>query len=81
MTKYRKLPVEVEAFRWEAQGLIPEWAKGRVKIDTSCYCCLDIETLEGTMTAREGDWIIQGVHGEVYPCKPDIFAKTYEEVV
>lgn len=39
---------------------------------------LDIETLEGTMTARLGDWIIQGVQGEFYPCKPDIFEQTYE---
>jgi len=41
---------------------------------------LDIETLEGTMHASEGDWIITGVHGEQYPCKPDIFEKTYEPV-
>ncbi len=39
-----------------------------------------IETLEGTMTARPGDWIITGVNGESYPCKPDIFEKTYEPV-
>lgn len=41
---------------------------------------LQIETLEGTMTANPGDWIIKGVNGELYPCKPDIFAKTYEPV-
>ena len=41
---------------------------------------LDIETLEGTMHASVGDWIITGVNGEKYPCKPDIFAKTYEPV-
>lgn len=39
-----------------------------------------IETLEGTMTANVGDWIIKGVKGEFYPCKPDIFAQTYDEV-
>ena len=39
---------------------------------------LDIETLEGTMHASPGDWIITGIHGEQYPCKPDIFAETYE---
>jgi len=39
-----------------------------------------IDTLEGTMTARRGDWIIKGVVGEIYPCKPDIFAATYEPV-
>lgn len=41
---------------------------------------LDIPTLEGTMTARAGDWIIKGVKGEFYPCKPDIFDATYEPV-
>ncbi|GMG78148.1 MULTISPECIES: hypothetical protein [Bacillus] len=39
---------------------------------------MDIETLEGTMKASPGDWIIKGVHGEIYPCKPDIFEKTYK---
>lgn len=41
---------------------------------------MDIGTLEGTMKASPGDWIIKGVHGEIYPCKPDIFEKTYEKV-
>lgn len=41
---------------------------------------LKIETLEGTMTAKPGDWIITGVNGERHPCKPDIFEKTYEPV-
>lgn len=40
----------------------------------------DIYTLEGVMTASPGDWIIRGVQGEYYPCKPDIFEQTYEEV-
>lgn len=40
-----------------------------------------IRTLEGDMIASAGDWIIKGVNGEVYPCKPDIFVKTYEEEV
>ena len=40
---------------------------------------LMIRTLEGDMRASHGDWIIRGVHGEFYPCKPDIFAKTYKE--
>ena len=41
---------------------------------------MDIETLEGTMHANVGDWIITGVNGEKYPCKPDIFEKTYERI-
>lgn len=43
--------------------------------------CLLIPTLEGEMTANIGDWIIEGIKGELYPCKPDIFEKTYEEVL
>ena len=42
---------------------------------------LSINTLEGEMLVNFGDWIIQGVSGEIYPCKPDIFALTYEEVI
>lgn len=41
---------------------------------------LKIDTLEGTMTASPGDWIITGVNGEQYPCKPDVFKKTYQAV-
>lgn len=41
---------------------------------------VEIQTLEGTMRADPGDWIITGVNGEQYPCKPDIFEKTYERV-
>lgn len=41
---------------------------------------MNIETLEGTMKASAGDWIIKGVHGELYPCKPDIFEKTYTPI-
>ena len=42
---------------------------------------LEIETLEGVMKANKGDWIIKGVKGELYPCKPDVFDMTYEEVI
>ena len=41
---------------------------------------MEIETLEGTMKANKGDWIIKGVKGELYPCKPDVFEMTYEKV-
>ena len=46
--------------------------------DDRDYAVWDIKTLEGTMTAEPGDWIIKGVQGELYPCKPDIFRATYE---
>jgi len=48
-------------------------------VEIGIECC-HIHTLEGTMTANIGDYIIKGVNGELYPCKPDIFEKTYEKV-
>lgn len=81
--KFRKKPVVIEAFRFGIDE-IPEWfldelAKGYVSVDKEVTTCA-MDTLEGVMTAREGDYIIQGVKGEVYPCKPDIFSKTYEHI-
>lgn len=80
MRKFRKKPIVVEAFRW-LHDEAPEWwtkAKGvGVSVRTES---LFIPTPEGIMTANRGDYIIQGVKGEIYPCKPDIFELTYEEV-
>lgn len=66
----------------------PQWLLDAVKghtlrpVTPGCtdYAEWEIETLEGTMLATPGDWIIRGVKGEIYPCKPDIFAATYEAV-
>jgi len=90
MPKFRKRPVVVEVIRareaisfadhnWHA---LPVWLraaydKGGVVFHDEG---VDLPTLEGTMTALSEDWIICGVKGEVYPCKPDIFAATYEPV-
>ena len=87
--KYRKKPVVVEAFLLDERGLVGEdwfWdAVSRNDIITHCfgeYCTdpawCEIKTREGTMIARAGDYIIQGVNDEIYPCKADIFEKTYE---
>ena len=82
MEKYRKKPVVVEVVKWtgnnkeEIEEFIPNTLI--VKMDTEDK--LGIGTLEGVMTASKGDYIIKGVHGEYYPCKPDIFEKTYEKV-
>lgn len=78
--KFRKKPVVIEAWQWtEAmdQGLEP-WPPTPVKRvnDSPPH----IETLEGKMFVNVGDWIIKGVKGEYYPCKPDIFEATYEAV-
>lgn len=81
--KYRKKPIEVEAFRFMIDSKVPDWfSNGMVSdmIVPHMNGACDIKTLEGTMRADFGDYIIQGVNGEIYPCKPDIFEKTYEVV-
>lgn len=79
MRKFRKKPVVIEAVQWLGnnhnevtafQGGCAEYEGGKVVI----------QTLEGEMGADVGDWIIKGINGEFYPCKPDIFEKTYVEV-
>ena len=69
----------IEAIQWdgrlETYSQIREWSERRVKFVRDC---LEVETLEGVMVANKGDWIIKGVQGEIYPCKPDIFEQTYE---
>lgn len=79
MARFRKKPVEIDAFQWNGQqpNEWPEWATALVLQDGRD---LFIDTLEGRMRANLGDWIIRGVNGEQYPCKPDIFAKTYDAV-
>lgn len=83
MAKFRKKPVEIEAVRWEggmaAFETVLEWGGGERTVST-LDGQLFIETLEGTMCANIGDWIIRGVQGEIYPCKPDIFEATYDLV-
>ena len=82
MAKYRKKPVEVEAVQWTGKNpkqiadFFGRWPFPRKYVPTQ----VAIETLEGTMYASPGDYIIKGVNGEFYPCKPDIFEKTYERV-
>lgn len=87
MSTWRKKPVVVEAFRWTGgpdQTEDPLWIIDAIKAGIVRFgkvegeTCLFIDTLEGTHTANAGDFIIRGVHGELYPCKPDIFEKTYE---
>ena len=77
--KYRKKPVVIEASKYTRNGLeaekTAEWCNGDQDDDG-----LIIHTLEGDMRADYGDFIIKGIKGEFYPCKPDIFEQTYEEV-
>lgn len=87
--RYRKKPVEIEAMQFdgslESGNEIATWAIGdKLRFTENKHHGLPhtlyINTPEGVMTASEGDWIIKGVAGEFYPCKPDIFAATYEKV-
>ena len=79
--KFRKKPVVIEAVQWiDGNGFIlADWCGGRLeKAENPDDAKIVIQTLEGAITASHGDYIIRGVKGEFYPCKPDIFAGTYE---
>lgn len=92
---YRKKPVVIEARHWSGgavtAGPIIDWildSGGTARYHSHGWSMrqdayvpegIRIDTLEGSITASEGDWIIKGVQGEFYPCKPDIFDQTYEE--
>lgn len=90
MKKYRKLPVVIEAseINVKTELDVSKWSEGKVypspvlepTVDNPSGYYWQIDTLEGVMTAIPGDFIIKGIHGEFYPCKADIFAKTYELV-
>lgn len=80
--KFRKKPVVIEARRLTVESIedVEAWCNGSIK-GTALprkQQVIDIWTLEGEMRADMGDWIIKGIKGEFYPCKPDIFAETYE---
>ena len=91
MNKYRKKPIVIDAMQVSRKyfDLLLDfmgkengeegngYGSGEFPEDT---CYMEIDTLEGTMTANEGDYIIKGVKGEFYPCKEDIFNLTYEKV-
>jgi hypothetical protein len=70
-------PALVEDFPTESEAEAAARARGAGAV-TGWRACLFIGTLEGVHRADPGDWIIQGIKGELYPCKPDIFAATYE---
>lgn len=81
--KFRKRPVTIEAMQLtDAKSVldIEEWINSVTTGYQTNPPTIWIDTLEGRMTANAGDWIIKGVNGEFYPCKPDIFNKIYQEV-
>ena len=82
--KYRKKPVVIDAVKWSGNNLneILDFMKDKQPnyYEDDEKKLLTIQTLEGNMIASVGDYIIKGVQGEFYPCKPDIFEQTYEVV-
>lgn len=87
MPKFRKKPVVIEAHQWVGTYTDYQMIAGAlgnpdkfffVELNDGADTEIEIETLEGTMRAQPNDWIIRGVKGELYPCKPDIFEATYE---
>lgn len=94
--RYRKKPVVIDAVKWDGTEECMKVILQLVDFDAlpsdgmhvnnglgyvPTTGTLDIPTLEGVMTASPGDWVIRGVKGEIYPCKPDIFEATYETEV
>jgi hypothetical protein len=94
VSRYRKKPVVIDAIQWTGENVDEciaflracelvddgQYVGGAGIGHTPALGTLDIPTLEGVMTASAGDWLIRGVKGEAYPCKPDIFDATYELV-
>lgn len=77
-----KKPVKIHAIQWTGDNYeeIADFVGHFISPYSLDEGLVAIETLEGSICARKGDWIIRGINGEFYPCKPDIFEKTYEEV-
>jgi len=82
--KFRKKPVVIEAHQFndtqESFEELREWIGDKFYYNYQDSPRVFIRTLEGDMGVTKGDWIIKGVNGEFYPCKPDIFKATYESV-
>lgn len=84
MPYFRKKPVVVEAIYYDGENdkEIQSWSRGVVEIagGIETHRAMRVHTLEGAIWLSVGDWIIRGIKGEYYPCKPDIFKETYEQV-
>jgi len=88
MGQYRKKPVVIDAIQWLGESSFDELFKftnadnnpGIVGMKNGRSDIAQIRTLEGIMDAQPNDFIIKGIQGEFYPCKPDIFAATYDKV-
>ncbi len=85
MSKYRKKPIIIDAIQWngtnlkDVRKLCDDLGVNKTCVGLDEHGNLVIDTLEGIMRGSRGDYIIKGVKGEIYPCKPDIFIETYED--
>lgn len=81
MARCRKLPIVIEAVQWTGENYeeIKQFAGESFICWHYNHDSISIQTLEGVMSASKGDWIIKGIKNEFYPCKPDVFEKTYEK--
>lgn len=96
MTRYIKKPIPVEAFQYDGdlvnrygKSYVPQWFMKEFNKKNAYYdslsenehpCELFIKTLEGSMHVSVGDYVIKGIHGEIYPCKKEIFEESYDKV-
>lgn len=80
MVRYKTKPCEIEAIQWTGKNIIEllDWGQGKILWNDADD--LFIDTLEGRMKADINDYIIKGLRGEFYPCKPDVFEKKYEKI-
>lgn len=80
MARYKTKPCEIEAIEWTGNNIIEllDWGQGKILWNDADD--LYIDTLEGRLKANVGDFIIKGLRGEFYPCKPDVFHKKYEAI-
>lgn len=85
--KFRKKPLEIEAIQWDGSvgvaDKIEAWSRSKARmrrLGANGLAVIEVNTREGVMRCRAGDWVIKGIAGEFYPCAPEIFDATYEEV-
>ena len=87
MNRFRKKPIEVEATNWDGTvkdaSRIIDWVLsggGTARYHDGAADCISVDTLDAVARVFPGDWMVRGIKGEFYPCKPDIFTVTYERI-
>lgn len=80
MAKFRKKPIVIDAFQWNGEYPLPNPLVCNWDNNPMTGSKVSVRTLEGWLDVSIGDWIIRGISGEFYPCRPDVFEKTYEPI-